>query len=313
MQFVTVVFPILAGLVSALAYLQPTWFMPAKSLIVPLLVLIMFGMGMVLTGADFRRVLRRPRAVLLGVALQYLVMPLAAFLVAKALSLPPELLVGLVLVGACPGGTASNVICYLARGDVALSVTLTMSSTLLAVLATPALTWLYAGQSVPVPVAEMLFDVVKIVVVPVGLGVLINTLWAGRVRRIQPVFPAISVAGIVFIIGVIVALNQTRIAEMGMATLLAVVLHNGIGIVTGYVLARALGFELSVARTLAIEVGMQNSGLAVALAVKHFSALAALPGAVFSIWHNLSGSLLAATWARNSGRGQKAGTDDVRR
>ncbi len=300
MQLVTVIFPVLAGLISVLAYLQPTWFTPAKPLIVPLLVLIMFGMGMVLSSADFRRVLQRPRVVLLGVSLQYLLMPLTAFAIARLLALPPELLVGLVLVGASPGGTASNVICYLARGDVALSVTLTMCSTLIAVIATPALTWLYAGQSVPVPVGNMLLDVLKIVVLPVGAGVVINTLWGAHVRRVQQIFPLISVAAIVLIIGVIVALNQARLADLGLSTLLAVILHNSVGIIGGYLVARALGLDLAVARTMAIEVGMQNSGLAVALAAKHFSVAAALPGAVFSIWHNLSGSLLAGIWSRRN-------------
>lgn len=260
----------------------------------------MFGMGLTLTPASFGEVLRRPGVVGLGVFLQFAVMPLAAWLIGHGLGLSPALLAGLVLVGACPGGTASNVICYLARGDVALSITLTTVSTLLAVLFTPALTWLYVGQTVPVPVAAMLWSIVKIVLLPVAGGVVINRAARNRLERIQHVFPLVSVAAIVFIIAVIVALNRDSLGSVGVTVATAVVLHNLAGLGAGYGLARLLVCDRRTARTLAIEVGMQNSGLGVALAIKYFSAAAAVPGALFSVWHNLSGSVLAAWWSRRN-------------
>jgi len=298
MSLFTTLFPLWALLAALLALWQPVPFVAAKPLIVPLLGIVMFGMGMTLTWQSFAAVLRQPGRLGLGLALQYLVMPLAAWAVAVGLGLPPALMAGLVLVGASPGGTASNVVCYLARGDLALSITLTTVSTLLAIVATPFLTWLYVGERVPVPVASMLLSIFKIVLLPVTLGVLTNSLLGRRLAPLQPLFPVISVLAIVAIIAIVVGLNQYNLATMGPLLALAVVLHNGIGLATGYGAGRLLTRDERTARTLAIEVGMQNSGLAVALAVKYFSAAAALPGALFSVWHNLSGSLLAAWWSR---------------
>lgn len=207
-----------------------------------------------------------------------------------------------MLVGACPGGTASNVICYLARGDVALSITLTAVSTLLAVVLTPALTWLYVGQTVPVPVWQMLLSVVKIVILPVTLGVLANRLLGKRAEPLSELFPALSVAAIVVIIAIIVALNRGQLGGIALTVAVAVALHNLIGLGGGYWIVRRLGHDLRTARTLAIEVGMQNSGLGVALAIKYFTPAAALPGALFSIWHNPTGSLLAGFWTREDAK-----------
>jgi BASS family bile acid:Na+ symporter len=294
----TALMPLWALLGAVAAYLAPAPFVAMDGLIVPLLGLVMLGMGMTLTARDFTAVLRRPEVVGLGIGLQYLVMPLAGWAIGLALGLPPALLAGLVLVGASPGGTASNVVCYLARGDVALSITLTIGSTLIAILATPFLTWLYVGERVPVPVEGMLWSIARIVLVPVAVGVMINSLLGAYLGPLKRVFPAVSVAAIVLIIAIIVGLNQANVATLVWAAALAVVLHNALGLAAGYWVARRLGWDERTARTLAIEVGMQNSGLAVALAVKHFSAAAALPGALFSVWHNLSGSLLAGHWAR---------------
>ncbi len=296
---ITSLFPLWALLLSVSALLWPNIYVGMKPAIVPLLGVVMFGMGMTLTWSNFAEVLRRPKVIGVGVLLQFLLMPLAAWLIGTLLSLPLALLVGLVLVGACPGGTASNVICYLARGDVALSITLTTCSTLLAVFATPALTWLYVGQQVPVPVLDILWSVAKIVLLPVTLGVVVNTLAGVSLRRVKLLFPLLSVLAIVVIIAIVVALNQTRLASIGVTVALAVVLHNSVGLAGGYWITRLLGWEERICRTIAIEVGMQNSGLGVALAVKYFSAVAAVPGALFSIWHNLSGSMLASYWSRN--------------
>jgi BASS family bile acid:Na+ symporter len=293
-------FPYLAAGLAAFAVLFPDAFVPLKPAILPLLGVVMFGMGMTLEVEDFLRVARRPGVVAPGVALQYLVMPLAAFAVALALGLPPQLAAGMVLVGASPGGTASNVVCYLARGDVALSITLTAVSTVLAIVATPFLTWLYAGQSVPVPAGSMLVTIANVVLFPVALGVAVNRLLGPRLEPARTLFPALSVVAIVVIIALIVAINRAQLAVLGAAVVAAVMLHNLLGLVLGFWVPRWLGRDRRTCRTLAIEVGMQNSGLAVALAVQHFSAAAALPGAVFSIWHNLSGATLAAHWRQRS-------------
>jgi BASS family bile acid:Na+ symporter len=293
-------FPYIAIAMCFVAIAAPEFFIPAKPAIVPLLGVVMFGMGMTLTLRDFQAVFARPILVALGVGLQFTIMPLVAWLVANGLGLAPQLVAGMVLVGASPGGTASNVICYLARGDVALSITLTATSTLLAIVATPILTWLYVGQTVPVPLVGMLESIAKVVLLPVSLGVVVNT-WLGRyLRGVKDLFPAVSVIAIVSIIAIIVALNAHQASLLGPAVVAAVAIHNLVGLAGGYWVPRLLGFDQRSCRTLAIEVGMQNSGLGVALAVKHFSAAAALPGAVFSIWHNLSGATLAAYWSRRS-------------
>jgi BASS family bile acid:Na+ symporter len=217
-------------------------------------------------------------------------MPLIGWALGHTLQLPVQVTAGLILLGSCPGGTASNVICYLARGDVALSITLTAVSTTLAVFVTPILTWLYAGQMVAVPTGEMLLSILMVVLVPVLAGLAL----------IKHLFPMVSVGAIVLIIAVIVALNRDQFDILGGRLASAVVLHNLIGLSAGYALAKLVTRDRRQARTLAIEVGMQNSGLAVALSLQYFSAMAALPGALFSVWHNLSGSLLASWWARRN-------------
>lgn len=296
LQRLTQLFPLWALLFSIAAYLQPSLFTDLKAAIVPLLGLVMFGMGMTLKADDFLQVLRRPKVIGLGVGLQFLLMPAFAWLLAMALDLPPAIAAGLILVGACPGGTASNVVCYLAKGDVALSITITTVATLLAVVATPALTLFYAGQIVDVPMVKMLISIAKIVLLPVMAGVVVNQLFGRHLNAVKQVFPLISVMAIVLIIAIIVALNQARIEQLAVTVALAVIAHNLLGMTAGYSLARLFGYDERIARTLSIEVGMQNSGLGVALASQYFAPAAALPGAIFSIWHNLSGSLAASFW-----------------
>jgi BASS family bile acid:Na+ symporter len=294
----SLLFPVFAILFSFYAYISPEWLAAQKSLIIPCLIVIMFSMGLSLTKEDFVRALAKPQIILVGMALQYTIMPLAAFLIARSLGLSLELTAGMVLLGATAGGTASNVICYLAKADVALSVTLTAVSTLISVVATPLLTYMYLGQSLDVPVSSMLLSILKIVVAPVLAGVLINQFFYQYTKRLHTVLPWISIAAIVFVIGIIVALNVERLATVGGVIIAAIVLHNLIGLTSGYAIAKKLGYDEKTAKTLAIEVGMQNSGLSVALAIKYFSASAAIPGALFSIWHNLSGAILAAWWNR---------------
>lgn len=298
MQRFIQLFPVWACCLSAVAWYIPAPFVAMKAGIIPMLAIIMFSMGLTLKLDDFKRVLAMPQLVISGLVLQYTIMPLAALLVATLLQLDMDLLIGLILVGACPGGTASNVITYLARGNVALSISLTSLSTMLAVFLTPAITLLLADKSIDVPAAKMLVSILNIVIIPVGSGLLLRHFFAEKISRFENWFPLIAVLTIVLIIAIITALNVEQLTSLGVTVLLAVVLHNIIGLSAGYASALLMGYGARECRTLAVEVGMQNSGLAVALAIKHFSAAAALPGAVFSIWHNISGAVLAYIWVR---------------
>jgi BASS family bile acid:Na+ symporter len=292
-------------LFSAVAYAVPpafTWFRPY---IVPGLGCIMLGMGLTLVPKDLLRVARRWPAVAFGALLQFGLMPLGAFFVAAFLNLPHELKLGVILVAACPGGTASNVIVYLAGADVALSITMTAVSTLISPLMTPLLLELYASESVQVPFVTQAATIARIIVVPVlaGLGVRIFLERKGRQKMLAgllDMFPSISVVFIVVIVACIVALNAERMEQFSVTVVVAVALTNGLGLAGGYGLARLCRMDRRTARTVAIEVGMQNSGLGVALATKFFSATTALPSAFFSLWHNLTGPALASYW-RGSG------------
>ncbi|MES1938601.1 bile acid:sodium symporter [Salinisphaera sp. T5B8] len=297
---IAIVFPLLAGALALVAYAAPWLFVPGKPAIVPLLVVIMFGMGLTLMPTDFSRAIARWPVVLLGLVLQFGLMPFAAWAIAHVLGLDAPLALGLILVGSVAGGTASNVICFLAGGDVALSITLTSIATLVSVLATPVLTWLYADSQLAVPVASMLFSIAGIVIVPVVAGMALN-LWIGNRWPAREGWCALgSSIAIAVVIAIIVALNADAIATMGSLVLAAVIMHNLIGLSAGYGVARLVTGDRRIARTLAIEVGMQNSGLAVALAQQYFSPAAALPGALFSVWHNVSGALFAAACARKT-------------
>jgi BASS family bile acid:Na+ symporter len=259
--------------------------------------LIMLGMGVHLKIDDFKRVLSRPAPVAAGIFLHYLVMPLAAWLLAMAFKMPPDLSAGMVLVGSVASGTASNVMIYLAKGDVALSVTISSVSTLVGVIATPLLTRLYEDAHIQVDVMGMLLSILQIVVIPIALGLAIHHLFPRVVKAVEPYLPAFSMVCILAIISAVVAGSASHIASVGFVVIIAVVLHNTIGLLGGYWGGKLFGFDESTCRTLAIEVGMQNSGLAAALGKIYFSPLAALPGALFSVWHNLSGSLLAGYWS----------------
>ncbi|MBL1140733.1 MAG: bile acid:sodium symporter family protein [Proteobacteria bacterium] len=300
MQIRSVLFlPVGAVLISAVAILYPGWLADCGRAIVPLLGLVMFAMGMTLKPADFKRVLEQPLLVFIGVTLQYIFMPLIAWFLSSVLNLPVLLATGMILVGSCPGGTASNVICFLAKANVALSISLTAVSTLLAVVLTPLITLFYVDQSVAVPVSNMMKNLFFIVVLPVLSGVLINTYLQNRIDKIKSFLPIISVVSIIFIIGVIVAKNSEQLFELGGLLFCAVALHNLFGLIAGYSIPKLMGYDKTVCRTLSIEVGMQNSGLAVVLANQFFSAVAALPGALFSVWHNVAGSMLAALWSKS--------------
>ncbi len=289
--------PIGAIIISIVAINFPALLADYDKAIVPMLGIVMFAMGMTLKPADFKRISEEPALIVIGVCLQYVLMPLIAWSLSLLLDLPVLLATGLILLGACPGGTASNVICFLARGDVALSISLTAVSTLLAAVVTPLIMLVYADQNIDVPVLNMMKNLMLIVVAPVLCGVLINSLCQQRIQRVKLFLPLLSVLFIIFIIGVIVAKNQAHITELGLLLFMAVVLHNLLGLIAGYSIPKLMGYDEAICKTISIEVGMQNSGLAVVLANQYFTTLAALPGAIFSIWHNISGSIIAVIWS----------------
>ncbi len=278
------------------------WFMPGpaasgKIWIPEALAAVMLCMGLTLTHQDVLDLRYGGRPLLLGVALQYVVMPLGAWGIATFLGLPKLLALGVILVGACPGGTASNVVAYLARGDVALSVGMTTVSTLLSPLLTPLWIWILASTWLAVDPLPLLWTVTKIVLLPVVLGMGIRRVWQPSPWFFEGMSPLVSMFVIAWIVGVIVGLNHGQLTMVGMVVL-AVIVHNALGLTLGYWGPRLRKVPLRHCRTVAIEVGMQNSGLAVALAVAHFGPMAAVPGAIFSMWHNVTGPLLASIWRR---------------
>lgn len=291
-------FPLWALLISVIAFFINAPFAALNAAIVPLLASVMFMMGLTLTKADVERIAKDPKPILIGVILQFLLMPILALTFSKMLQLSNQLTIGMILVGSCAGGTASNVVCYLAKGDVALSISMTMVSTLVGVIATPLLCAFYLSTTVSVDTMALLLSILQIVFIPVTLGFACKYFLNDLANRAEPLIPTLSVLIILLIIAIVVALNADRLLDVGLITLVAVILHNLSGLVGGYTISRLLGLDIRQSQTIAIEVGMQNSGLGVALATQFFSATAALPGALFSVWHNISGSLLASIWGR---------------
>ncbi|MFT0848903.1 bile acid:sodium symporter family protein [Actinomycetaceae bacterium L2_0104] len=296
------IFPLLIVAAALWGYFSPATAGELTPYINWLLGVIMFGMGLTLTLPDFQLVVRRPLPILIGVVAQYLVMPSLAVGISWALDLPPAVAAGVILVGCAPGGTASNVISYLAKADVALSVTMTSVSTLLAPILTPFLTKWLAGAYMPLDAGAMAFSIVKMVLVPVIGGLILRILFPKVVERLLPFLPWISTLGIALVVAALVPGSAEAIASAGALVLLAVVLHNLLGYALGYGFARLLRVPRRASRTVSIEVGMQNSGLAAGLARQYFSPEAALPGVIFSIWHNLSGALLAMLYRTTADR-----------
>ncbi|WP_376710055.1 bile acid:sodium symporter family protein [Pseudochrobactrum lubricantis] len=296
--FVGKTFAVWVLLFAVLGFVFPETFKQFAPYIVTLLGIIMFGMGLTLSLDDFREVVRRPVDVGIGVASQFLIMPLLAVLLTRIIPMSPEVAAGVILVGCCPGGTSSNVMTYLGKGDVALSVACTSVTTLAAPLVTPFLVWFFASQFLPVDAMAMFMSIVKVILVPLALGVLAQKLIPGVVKSAVPVLPLVSVTGIVLIVAAVVAGSKGAIATSGLLIFVVVVLHNGIGYMLGFTAAKLTGMSLAKRKAIAVEVGMQNSGLGAALANAHFSPLAAVPSAIFSVWHNISGALLANYFAR---------------
>ena len=292
-NFVSKYMAVLVILMAGAAMAAPQMFAGIAPHIAFLLGIIMFGMGTTLRAEDFRRILEHPGDVCIGVLAQFTVMPLLAWLLAKGFALPPDLAVGVILVGTCPGGTSSNVMTYLARGDVALSVSMTMTTTLLAPIVTPFLTWQLAGAWIEVSFTAMMLSIVKVVILPIAAGFAVNAFFGDFVRRIVKLLPLVSITVIILIVGGVVAVSAGRIKETGLLVMAVVICHNLLGYAIGFALSKALHMDMAKAKAVAIEVGMQNSGLAASLAMLHFGAAAAIPGAIFSVWHNISGSLAA--------------------
>ena len=299
-EFIGKTFAIWTLLFAILGFFIPSAFIPLKDLIVYFLGIIMFGMGLTLTIKDFSEVVKKPLQVLLGVCAQFIIMPLLALALVKLFNIDPLLALGVVLVGSCPGGTSSNVITYLSRGDVALSVTITSITTLLAPFMTPLLLKQLAAESIDVSFYAMMMSIINFVIVPIALGLLVRIILGARVAIITPALPIVSVFGIVMIVAIVVALNQARLQETGLLIIGIVILHNTFGYLFGYIIARIMGLGLAQRKAIAIEVGMQNSGLGAALASKHFDPIVAVPSALFSVWHNISGAILANFFAKLS-------------
>ena len=266
----------------------------------PLLGVIMFGMGLTLRADDFRIVFSRPKDVIIGCLAQFTVMPLLAWLLARVFALDEALTVGVVLVGCCPGGTASNVITYLAKGDLALSVGMTGVSTLLAPVLTPLLVLLLAGKTVDVDVVGMLLSILWVVILPIVAGLIVKRLWPRQTTAATAYLPALSSLAICAIVLIVIAANAQKLLSSGLVVMLVVMLHNVGGLAIGYVVGTVLGMSAAKRKAVSIEVGMQNSGLASSLATLHFATypMATIPGAIFSVWHNLSGTIVARIYVR---------------
>ena len=270
---------------------------------------VMFGMGLTLNLNDFKIVFSRPKDVVIGCLAQFTVMPLLAWVLARVFQLDESLALGVVLVGCCPGGTASNVITYLAKGDLALSVGMTGVSALAAPLLTPLLTWALAGKSVDVDVVGMLLSILWVIILPIVVGLIDKSLWPKFTEKATDYLPAFSSVAIAFIVAVIIAANASKLLAGGLVIVVVVMLHNLCGLVLGYLIGQLLGLAEPKKRAVSIEVGMQNFGLASSLATLHFAAypMATIPGAIFSVWHNISGAMVARLYTKkNNTAGKEA-------
>jgi BASS family bile acid:Na+ symporter len=275
-----------------------------KRAIGPLVQLILFGMGMTLTFEDFLRVLKMPRAIFIGASLQYLVMPLGGFCCARLFGLQGEVAAGLILIGSCPGGVSSNVITYLARGNVPLSVTMTACSTMVSPLMTPLGMRLLAGAYVPVAFLPMMRSILTMVILPLAAGLLIYRYLPGLAARLARVLPFLAMLSICVIIGITIALSRDDLLRVGLALLGASAVHNALGYLLGYQGARLCGLDRRDCRTVALEVGLQNGGMATGLAFHVLqSAQAAMAAATFGPWSAITSSALASWW-RRSGNGK---------
>lgn len=283
---------------AVLGFSFPSLFSWISSYITIFLGIIMFGMGLTLQTDDFKELIRKPLYVIIGVIAQYTIMPLVAFGLAYGLHLPSEIAVGVILVGCCPGGTASNVMTFLAKGNTALSVAVTTISTLLAPILTPVLIMLFAKEWLPVSPGSLFISILQAVLIPIIAGLVVKIFFKKQVAKAVHALPLVSVIGIVAIVSAVVSGNRENLLQSGLLIFSVVILHNGFGYLLGFLCAKLLKMDYASQKAIAIEVGMQNSGLGAALATAHFSPLSAVPSAIFSVWHNLSGSLIATYWSK---------------
>jgi bile acid:Na+ symporter, BASS family len=297
--------------VAVVAYFVPDPFLWLNGYITILLGVVMFGMGLTLKPVDFKMVLRKPIPVIIGVSAQFLIMPLGALFIAYVFNLPNELAAGLVLLGSVPGGTASNVMVYLAKGNLALSVAMTSLSTLLAPVLTPLILLLLAGQWLPVDPISLFISIVQVIIVPITLGVVIRKLMPSAVEKSTKAIPLISVLAIIIIVSAVVSANVESISASGLLIFSAVMIHNLFGLSLGYLTALLMKLDEGNRRAISIEVGMQNSGLGVALATAHFGPLAALPSVIAAVWHNISGPILATFWSKKPVDGERQKNEAV--
>ena len=298
-QFVQKTFALWVILFAVIALFIPDAFIWMKAYIPWVLGIIMLGMGMTMTVDDFKSVLAHPKAVVIGVVAHFVVMPSVAYFLCKIFYLPAEIAVGVILVGCCPGGTASNVITYMAKGNTALSVACTSVSTFLAPVLTPAIFYVLASQWIPIDAGSMFIDILKVVIFPIILGVFLRTFFKEKTEQYIQIMPLMSVIGIVVIVAAIIAASKASIMQSGLLILGVVILHNDLGFLLGFWASRFFNLSYFDSKAVAIEVGMQNSGLGVTLAAIHFAAspVTAVPSAIFSLWHNISGPALATYWA----------------
>lgn len=287
-------------LAAGLAIWMPDNFTWIGGYITPLLGIVMFGMGMTLKIDDFKLILKEPKGVFIGIVSQFVIMPSLAFALAKIFQLPPEVAVGVILVGCCPGGTSSNVMTYLSKGNTALSVTITSCTTLLAPFMTPALIYLLASEWLPVSFSAMFLSVVKVVLVPIVLGIIAQVLFKPVVEKGVDILPTVSVVAIVLIVAGVVSGSRDKILETGLLIFAVVILHNCLGYLFGYLVGKLFKMKYEDKKAVSIEVGMQNSGLGAQLAITHFDPVAAVPSAIFSFWHNISGPILATFWSKRA-------------
>jgi len=292
-QWIGKTFAIWALLSAVLGFIFPEFFASFAKYIVPILGIIMFGMGTTLRTEDFVEIIKRPKLVLVGLLAQFTLMPLIAYVLTVVFKLDPMIAVGVILVGCCPGGTSSNVITFLAKGDVALSVSITSISTLLAPILTPILLKIFAGQLIEIELASMMISITKMVILPILLGLAFHKILGAKVQIANDILPMVSVLGIAIIIAAVIAVSRDTILTSGLLVFIVVALHNCIGYLLGYLLAKLSGFSEAQRRAIMVEVGMQNSGLGAALAATYFNPAASLPSAIFSVWHNFSGALVA--------------------
>lgn len=298
-QFISKTFAIWVVVFALISAQFPDFFKPFVAWIPYLLGIVMLGMGLTLTFKDFAEVSKNPKAVGIGVVAQFVVMPTIAFLLAKLFQLPPDLAIGVILVGSCPGGTSSNVMTFLARGNTALSVACTTISTLLAPILTPAVFYLFASQWLEINASAMFISVLQMVLLPIFIGVVVRSIFKQKIEQFSQTMPLISVVAIILIVTAVVSVSKDRIIESGLLIFAVIVLHNGLGYLIGYLVSRLFKLPIYDSKAISIEVGMQNSGLGAALAALHFkmNPLIAVPSAVFSFWHNISGPILAMWFA----------------